>query len=566
MYRAGLSRLLFTLHFGSFLAVLVALGCTEPSVASPGQSASTPHIEAASGGSQEATSVEASPSATPQADRQSKTAALGDFVIEDMFGRRLNERGIVLVDWDGQIANPAVKLVIRPPANAAFPIQGLLTASHPRLYFNSASRRFADFVWKTEVGKDGPKRTFTIADKSGSWTGYVAVFPDRDTEDEEHALSIVLKDKAGREIPQELRVRVIDQDRAGPPVFQVTVNSSHDKTGFFGDERVRSTAVQAANDWAYFFDDMKLDEVPPDSELYWTHNPDFETGEYSRNEKSFRGFFLNIYGVRSDKYLKSGGNVSPEGLQTSEGVELPLRRSGAVGIETAGNFNKLGWILTAVDDEWWMADYRNDLPTDLYSIAMHEIGHSLLFNPGHPGFARFQKDGVDGSVDDPQVVAYHGKEAYLHASSHLVGSVDRLSKKGSFGFGEAGTDKYKGIIMPPRRWLITKLDLLVAQAAGYKLRPTSAFVPLSLTTSSLPDATVAAPYRQTLQASGGIPAYYWAIESGDLPKGLTLDSFTGVVTGVAEESGSFHFVVRLRDGDDTHPGVTLPASITVRNP
>ncbi|MBI4304708.1 MAG: putative Ig domain-containing protein, partial [Chloroflexi bacterium] len=294
--------------------------------------------------------------------------------------------------------------------------------------------------------------------------------------------------------------------------------------------------------------------------------PDFETGEYSKNEKAFRGFFVNIYGVRSDKYLKSGGNVSPEGLQTRDGVELPLRRSGAVAIETAGNFNKLGWILTPVDDEWWIADYRNDLPTDLYSIAMHEIGHSLLFNPGHPGFARFQKDGVDGSVDDALVVAYQGGKAYLHASSHLVGSVDRLSKKGAFGFGEAGTNQFKGIIMPPRRWLITKLDLLVAQAAGYKLRQTSAFVPLSHATSGLSDATVAVQYRQALQASGGIPSYYWAIETGNLPKGLALDSFTGEITGIPEEAGSFNFVARLRDGDDANPGVTLPASINVRNP
>ncbi|MBI4304985.1 MAG: hypothetical protein HY678_01570, partial [Chloroflexi bacterium] len=268
MYGTGRSTLLALLS-GSFLAVCAALGCTESSVAPAGESASasTPGIEATSSGGRQQAAVDsdsvAPTRAVSETTGQSQTAALGEFVIEDMFGRRLNERGIVLVDWDGQIANPAVKLVIRPPANAAFPVQGVLTSSQPRLYFNSGSRRFADAGWKGEVGKAGPKRTVILNDKSPTWTGYVAIFPDRDSEDEDHTISIVLKDKAGREVSQELRVHIIDQDRWDPPLFQVIVNSSHDKTGFFSDERVRSTAVQAANDWAYFFDDMKLDEVPP---------------------------------------------------------------------------------------------------------------------------------------------------------------------------------------------------------------------------------------------------------------------------------------------------------------
>ena len=41
----------------------------------------------------------------------------GDVVVEDIFGRRLNEHGLVLVDWEGQIANPAMKVYVVPPAS-----------------------------------------------------------------------------------------------------------------------------------------------------------------------------------------------------------------------------------------------------------------------------------------------------------------------------------------------------------------------------------------------------------------------------------------------------------------
>jgi hypothetical protein len=48
-------------------------------------------------------------------------AALGAPVVRDRFGRTLAAaHGIEVVDWDGQVANPAKQLLMRPPANAVF--------------------------------------------------------------------------------------------------------------------------------------------------------------------------------------------------------------------------------------------------------------------------------------------------------------------------------------------------------------------------------------------------------------------------------------------------------------
>ena len=44
---------------------------------------------------------------------------------------------------------------------------------------------------------------------------------------------------------------------------------------------------------------------------------------------------------------------------------------------------------------------------------------------------------------------------------------------------------------------------------------------LSLDTLSLPNGTVGTAYNATLAASGGTPAYNWAVTAGTLPAGLT---------------------------------------------
>ena len=115
--------------------------------------------------------------------------------------------------------------------------------------------------------------------------------------------------------------------------------------------------------------------------------------------------------------------------------------------------------------------------------------------------------------------------------------------------------------MPQRRWTITKLDLLVAQAIGYTLRPTSAFAPLAIGTTGLPRGAVASYYSQTLGASGGIPFYKWTVVSGALPGGLTLDSFNGAITGTPTAVGTFAFTVELRDYDTQTAPITQSYSL-----
>ena len=103
------------------------------------------------------------------------------------------------------------------------------------------------------------------------------------------------------------------------------------------------------------------------------------------------------------------------------------------------------------------------------------------------------------------------------------------------------------------RELVTKFDLLIAQATGYVLRDTSPFRDLSLPDEPLAEGSVGALYTHTMNAVGGIPAYYWTIDSGALPGGLSLDSFTGTISGTPQESGRFEFTIRVRDNTEGNP-------------
>jgi hypothetical protein len=463
--------------------------------------------------------------------------------VRDIFGRELNRRGIVLVDWEGHVANPAFRLAIHPPAGAAYPARAVLRADHGRLYFDLPCK----------VGRHGAEKAVELTDGKPAAI-YLAVFPDRDTADEKHRLTVTFTDKGRPTSRADIPIRVIDQDRRRPAEFQVTVDFGQDRTGFFRDRRKQAVVRQAVDDWAYFLADPNADEVPAGGEKTWIWRPEaFKEGRHVTNAKPYRGFLVYAYGVRTPE-LRSGGEPSlAGGWQTSGGRQLPVKRSGGVEIETRGNFNRLGWFLTSGPDDWWRSGNLGKEANDLYSIARHELGHTFIFNPANRLFQQAKKR---GQLSSPALLAYHGRAPRLDRTDHLPGAVDRLSRRGAFG------NEYHGP-MPRKRWLITRLDLLCAQAIGYKLRDTTPFRPLAIVTRRLPPARQGDDYEATPQGEGGVAVYCWDVVSGSLPPGLGLDSFTGEITGKPTRAGTHAFTLRLRDCDEQSRPVVQPLKLHV---
>ncbi|WP_165929256.1 putative Ig domain-containing protein [Shimia isoporae] len=72
---------------------------------------------------------------------------------------------------------------------------------------------------------------------------------------------------------------------------------------------------------------------------------------------------------------------------------------------------------------------------------------------------------------------------------------------------------------------------------------------LTITPATLPDTEFGAAYSQTLTGQNGDGAYTFSVTGGGLPNGLSLSS-AGVISGAAQETGTFPFSVTVVDGEN----------------
>ncbi|HET6934802.1 MAG TPA: putative Ig domain-containing protein [Candidatus Angelobacter sp.] len=93
----------------------------------------------------------------------------------------------------------------------------------------------------------------------------------------------------------------------------------------------------------------------------------------------------------------------------------------------------------------------------------------------------------------------------------------------------------------------TVTPVIVSHAAntGTAIPPAT----LAITTGSgaLPSGAVGSAYSTTLTSFGGFAPTSWAVSSGSLPAGLSLDSASGTISGTPTQSGLSSFIVTITD-------------------
>jgi uncharacterized protein YhjY with autotransporter beta-barrel domain len=86
---------------------------------------------------------------------------------------------------------------------------------------------------------------------------------------------------------------------------------------------------------------------------------------------------------------------------------------------------------------------------------------------------------------------------------------------------------------------------------------------ITVTPATLPAGTQGVAYSQRLTATGGIAPYSFAVSSGALPAGLTINATTGVIAGTPTGSGDATFAITVSDSTGGTPS-TATISYTLR--
>jgi hypothetical protein len=102
--------------------------------------------------------------------------------------------------------------------------------------------------------------------------------------------------------------------------------------------------------------------------------------------------------------------------------------------------------------------------------------------------------------------------------------------------------------------------LLYVSPAHAKARPN----PLSIVTSSLPNGRVGTAYGATLSATGDTTPYTWALPSGTLPDGLSLNAPTGAITGTpTATANAIALTFKVSDSGSPVQSQTINLSLTI---
>lgn len=184
----------------------------------------------------------------------------------------------------------------------------------------------------------------------------------------------------------------------------------------------------------------------------------------------------------------------------------------------------------ALSDTFTVLDDQNG--TIVFSVTVLPAAPSIIVSPSSLATASI------GSAYSQSMTASGGTAPYTFAvSAGALPAGLTLSSSGTL----SGTPTAGGTF----NFTITATDqTALTGSRAYTMVISSATITIAPTT--LPAATVATAYSQTVTASGGTAGYTYTISAGALPAGISLSS-GGVLSGTPTAGGTFNFTVRATD-------------------
>ena len=249
----------------------------------------------------------------------------------------------------------------------------------------------------------------------------------------------------------------------------------------------------------------------------------------------------------------SGGTSGPYTYSVSSGglpTGLSLNTSTGLISGTATASGSFGFTIRAVDSS-------NNFGTQNYTVVIG--GASLSINPaslpnGMVGTAYSSTVTATGGTGGPYTysIASGSLPTGLSLNTSTGAITGTPSAGGSFGFSVHAVDGNNNF---------------GNQSYTVNVGTNS----LTVNPNALPGGTQGSAYNQSVSVSGGTGPYTFAVISGALPNGLSLNAGTGAISGTPTASGPFNFTIRATDvnfntGSQAYTINIAPLPLTVNPP
>ena len=189
-----------------------------------------------------------------------------------------------------------------------------------------------------------------------------------------------------------------------------------------------------------------------------------------------------------------------------------------------------------------------DLQGNPNAVFLFKIGSTLTTASG----SSVVLINSDGTTCPPNVNWQVGSSATLGTGSSFIGNILALTSITlTTGTSMNGRALARNGAVTLDSNTITRCGAIVACPA------------ITVNPATLPNGTLGVAYNQTITATGGTPPYTFAITSGALPAGLTLNPATGALTGTPTSIGASNFVVTATDANACPGGRTYSITIVI---